>query len=53
MKCSTCKHTMKHHKQSGRCRKGCQCDLAALKADYKRKRDEVANARREAELLGR
>jgi hypothetical protein len=42
---------MKHHKQSGRCRRGCGCDLAALKANFKRQRDQLADVRRKAEAL--
>jgi hypothetical protein len=40
MKPCTCPHTRKKHKQSGRCRKGCDCDFALRKAERKRKRDE-------------
>lgn len=52
MKCSACKHTMKHHKQSGRCRKHCECEMAALKADYKRQRDKLVAVRQKAESMG-
>jgi hypothetical protein len=31
MKYCTCTHTAKHHKQSGRCRKGCDCQAAWVK----------------------
>lgn len=31
----TCTHTMKHHKVTGRCRKGCECKAAAIKARVK------------------
>jgi hypothetical protein len=51
VKCAECKHSMKHHKQSGRCRKSCTCDLAALKAEFKRKRDNLVEVRRKAESL--
>jgi hypothetical protein len=51
VKCPECPHTLKHHKQSGRCRKGCDCDIAALKANYKRQRDMLADVRRKAEAL--
>jgi len=33
----TCTHTLKHHKSSGRCRKGCECKAALVKAERKRK----------------
>ena len=36
----TCRHTAKHHKQSGRCRKGCTCDWAERKAERKRRHAE-------------
>ena len=32
-----CKHRTKHHKASGRCRRGCNCDYAARRADAKAK----------------
>lgn len=32
----TCTHTPKHHKASGRCRKGCECKAAQVKADRKK-----------------
>lgn len=35
MKCPKCNHTMKHHKQRGRCRKGCDCKQAQLKVERK------------------
>lgn len=53
MKCPACTHTMKHHKQSGRCRRNCDCELAALKEQYKTQRDALAQVRRKAELLER
>jgi hypothetical protein len=37
-----CRHTNKHHKQSGRCRGNCPCDYALRKAQRK----ERANAGR-------
>jgi hypothetical protein len=53
MKCLTCGHTLKHHKQSGRCRKTCRCDIAALKHEFKRKRDALTEVRRKASELAR
>ena len=27
--CEFCEHTWKHHKQTGRCKKGCPCPMGA------------------------
>lgn len=32
-----CTHTNKHHKASGRCRKGCDCTRALRKIEHKEK----------------
>jgi len=32
----TCPHTAKHHKVSGRCKRGCACQASALKARVKK-----------------
>ncbi len=37
-----CPHALKHHKQSGRCRKGCKCTWAADRADRKRRAQKAA-----------
>lgn len=36
MKCRECKHTWKHHKVRGRCRKGCSCKALERKKTRKK-----------------
>lgn len=36
-----CPHAPKHHKRSGRCRKGCECPRAMLKVEWKKRRAQA------------